>query len=450
MKPVVPIVLLALGLAALAVEGATAQTTPSQAWASYATDRAQPDFGVPSPRDPARVATRSSPNTLPPPPPGATGSSADFQLPPGTSGPFRAESLQSSGPSRPSFTPQTRGVSPAVPGQSPAPGTSGKILEAAKVIARVGDQVVLAGDVLGQVNQFVHNYLQSLPAEHREQIPPEALEAQRWKLVAQLLPQTIDTKLVYLDFLRSVPEERLPDIQDGIYQQFDEKQLPLMIERAKVQTAADLDRLLRSFGSSLDQQRRSFAEQLVAAQWKRQHGTSKKEVSHADMLGYYFEHRAEFEIKAKAKWEQLTALHVEFSSKQESRGAIERMGNEVLRGAPFDAVARRSSQGPTATDGGGYGWTTKGSLRSSVLEAAIFTLPIGRLSEILEDDDGWHIIRVTERQEEGVVSFADAQATIREKINQQRAEQALQEYIQKLRAEMPVWTIFDDAPAISP
>ena len=38
------------------------------------------------------------------------------------------------------------------------------------------------------------------------------------------------------------------------------------------------------------------------------------------------------------------------------------MGNDVLNGRPFEEVAKESSEGPTAYNGGLYDWTTQGSL----------------------------------------------------------------------------------------
>ena len=122
------------------------------------------------------------------------------------------------------------------------------------------------------------------------------------------------------------------------------------------------------------------------------------------------------------------------------------MGNQVWRGASFAAVAKRRSQGPTASEGGSYDWTSKGSLRSDVLDEAIFTLPAGSLSKILTDNEGCHIVRVIERQDEAYIPFAEAQGAIRKKIREERSEAALKEYIDKLRNEFPVWTIFDDDP----
>ena len=58
-------------------------------------------------------------------------------------------------------------------------------------------------------------------------------------------------------------------------------------------------------------------------------------------------------------------------------------------------------KGPTSHEGGRYDWTTKGSLVSDVIDQAIFSLPVGKLSRILEDEKGFHIVRVIEREDCG-------------------------------------------------
>jgi hypothetical protein len=341
--------------------------------------------------------------------------------------------------------PDVRGpFAPASLETSDPAATRREELEAARIIARVGDDVILAGDLLGQVNQFLHQRIQQIAPAERNSITPEMLNEQRWKLMEQLLPQSIQGKLMYLDFRRSIPEERLPDIQDSLYQAFDEKQLPVLIERANVKSAADLDQLLRTFGSSLSQQRLTFAEQLAAAQWKDKNSTDTREISHEDLLEYYREHKEDYRIPSRARWEQLTAQNSETGSAAESYRLVSKLGNEVWQGASFEAVAKRSSHGPTASLGGQYDWTTKGSLRSQVLEEALFSLPTGRLSQRIQDDEGCHIIRVIERQDEHIVPFQEVQEEIRDKIKEARSAAALQKYIAQLREEFPVWSIFEE------
>ena len=187
-------------------------------------------------------------------------------------------------------------------------------------------------------------------------------------------------------------------------------------------------------------------EQLAAAQWRQRNATDDREISHENLVQYYRDHIEDYRIAARARWEQLTARNDETGAAEKSFQLVGRMGNEVYQGAAFAAVAKRSSHGPLASSGGQYDWTPKGSLRSTVLDEAVFSLPIGRLSKRIKDDDGYHIIRVIERQDESLVPFSEAQEGIRDKIEAERSEIALREYSEQLREEFPVWTMFDDEP----
>ena len=127
------------------------------------------------------------------------------------------------------------------------------------------------------------------------------------------------------------------------------------------------------------------------------------------------------------------------------------MGDAVLRGANFADVARTRSQGPTAAIGGQYDWTSEGSLASEILDRAIFTLPVGRMSQILDDGRGptMSIIRVIERTEAGRQAFTEVQSDIKEKLKVAHIEkdkEKLHEYVAKLRDQIPIWTIYDDEP----
>ena len=84
------------------------------------------------------------------------------------------------------------------------------------------------------------------------------------------------------------------------------------------------------------------------------------------------------------------------------------------------------------------------------LDAALFSLPVGQLSPIIEGDHGFHIIRVTDREPEAVKPFLEAQADIKKKIIRRSVRRSSSsEYMAKLEARTPVWTIFD-APTASP
>jgi len=318
---------------------------------------------------------------------------------------------------------------------------SGELYEAATIIAVVGDQYILAGDLSAAVNQRLEPHLAKMSDSQKK--------AARAQLMKQFLGREIETKLLYLDFLRALPadklDEVLPQISKQTTQQFQEKELPEMIEKFEVADAKALELFLRNYGSSIEKRRRKFAERALGRAALQRSVEFNPEVTHQEMLRHYQDNIAKYEFPAKAKWERLMVSFAKIPNKQEAFRAIAEMGNAVLRNAPLAEVAKRDSHGPLAAQGGKFDWTRKGSLRSDVIDDAIFTLEINKLSEVLEDQDGFHIIRVVERQDEGREPFVTAQVEIREAIKKKKLAASIQEYVQNLKDSTPVWTIFDDA-----
>ncbi len=66
------------------------------------------------------------------------------------------------------------------------------------------------------------------------------------------------------------------------------------------------------------------------------------------------------------------------------------------------------------------------------------------MSQILEDNDGYHIVRVIERHDAGMKPFRDAQVEIKKKLKDERNKKGTEEYLEKLRNKTQIWTIFDD------
>ena len=170
------------------------------------------------------------------------------------------------------------------------------------------------------------------------------------------------------------------------------------------------------------------------------------EIPHADMIAWYENHLAEYDLPARARFEQLTVKITPAQPRDHAWNKLAAMGNEVFGGRSFAEVAREKSEGPTASSGGSYDWTTKGALVSKAIDEAIFTLPVGELSTILDDGSALHIIRVTERTEAGRTPFIEAQVGIRMKLLEDRKKTEMEAYLKRLKDRTPVWTIFDDDP----
>jgi peptidyl-prolyl cis-trans isomerase C len=189
-----------------------------------------------------------------------------------------------------------------------------------------------------------------------------------------------------------------------------------------------------------------FFERGIAQEWLRKNAGGDEEIPHAEMIAWYQNHLADYDYPAKARFEAITVKDGLKRSRQQAWQLLAEMGNEVLAGRPLADVAKARSEGPTASTGGQFDWATKGSLSSKVLDEAIFSLPVGQLSTILEDEHALHIIRVTERKEAGRISFVEAQVEIRNTLHDERKQRQMDEYLARLRERTPIWTIFDGQP----
>ncbi len=83
-------------------------------------------------------------------------------------------------------------------------------------------------------------------------------------------------------------------------------------------------------------------------------------------------------------------------------------------------------------------------MKNETVDQAIFSLPIGELSPIIESAEGFHIVRVIERQDAGMVPFTKAQVEIKEKIQNERRQSQMEAYIRDVKSKAQVWTIFDE------
>ena len=71
-------------------------------------------------------------------------------------------------------------------------------------------------------------------------------------------------------------------------------------------------------------------------------------------------------------------------------------------------------------------------------------MPLKRLSEVLEDERGYHIVQVLERSDARQVPFEDAQKEIKEKIKKERRDAKIKEVLESLKEATPIWTIYDE------
>ena len=385
---------------------------------------------------PANCAAQSSFN--PPPTPGAENSQVRGLYNP-------ANHITSPA----TIAPPVATAQPVTPtGISTSGGTSNaKPLEGGEIVARIDGQVVLASDLLWQVNKMLEGNADRIPPDRREEISRKVLHQQLMGL--------IDTKLLYADFRRTVPVENVPNVESNLEKPFEEHELPRLMKLFEVEGLKQLESELAKYGTSTRDMRRQFIERTIAGEWLRQKTPPLKEASREQLLEKYQEGVAagKYDFPAKAQWEELMVRVNRFNGDRNAAWrAITEMGNEVwrsvaanpdMRGPAFAEVAVKSSHGFTAKEGGQHDWTTKGALRSDKLDSALFSLQLGQMSDIIETEQGFHIVRVIKRKEAGRTPFTEAQSDIRDKLKEEQRQQLVEKEVVKIREGSKIWTVFD-------
>jgi parvulin-like peptidyl-prolyl isomerase len=315
------------------------------------------------------------------------------------------------------------------------PASEIKLCEGSRILAHVGSEVILESDLAGPVNDFM--------IANKDRIPPEQADAIREEIIKKQLKSLVQAKLVFLDAKHAIPSENWPQVDKQVAKMFEAAELDKMMKRVGASTRAELDAKLRKLGTSLEHEKKAYFERELSGEWIRKQIKRDDEITYDQMVTYYRQHLEEFSTPARAKWEELMVRTLKYPSDDEALAALAQMGNQVLGGANLADVAKTGSDGPTGIKGGGWDWTNKGALVSKEIDQVLFSLPVGQLSAIIKSQNGYHIVRVTAREDVKVTPFLDAQVDIREKIIKQRSEKQLREYLAKLEARTPVSTIYD-------
>lgn len=325
----------------------------------------------------------------------------------------------------------------------------------AAVIAMVGKSPILLCDLMPKVDAKIEEVL----SKTTQKVPEEQLHMARINLVRGSLAQAIQNKMMREAFLveqvgtEAADKRREADekVTARARQLFFETELPELKKQYEVEDLGELDKILRAKGASISSRQRDFMDAMLGHLYIRGNVVKDPTVSIAEIKEYYETHLSEFEKPTRARWEQLTVLFSRFPSKEDAHKAIWEMGREAYFGGNVQAVAKDKSQEPFAAKGGLHEWTTMGSLASEKLNDQIFSIPLNELSEIIEDDDGYHIVRVLEREEAGITSLSKVQDEIRATIRQEKISESQASVLDGMKDRIPVWSLFpNDTPGAKP
>lgn len=161
-------------------------------------------------------------------------------------------------------------------------------------------------------------------------------------------------------------------------------------------------------------------------------------VSDDDIKKYFDENKASFDTP-----EQVKASHILVKTKEEAQAILK----QLQGGADFATLAKEKSIDPGSKDNGGdLGLFGRGEMEKSFEDAA-FKLEPGKLSDIVQSSNGYHIIKVAEHNQAKKATLDEKKADIKELLISQAINTKAPTWLADIKAKSKITNTLDDSAA---
>ena len=249
------------------------------------------------------------------------------------------------------------------------------------------------------------------------------------------------------------------------------KRLDQMRKEMKLETLEDLEKAAAAQGLSYEDFKQNLRNQIITQKVIGDEVGSHLAITKEEQQKFYDEHKSEMEqpeaiqlseiLVAPAKppaaenkptADKATADHAgspaagtpaparAAGNYDEAAGlaAAQAKANDLLeqirKGASFEDIAKKYSDGPTAAQGGDLGLFKRGALAKE-LEDKTFAMKAGDVSDVIRTKQGYVILKVNQHQAAGIPDMKDVLPRLQDALYYQKLQPALRAYLTKLREE---------------
>jgi peptidyl-prolyl cis-trans isomerase SurA len=230
------------------------------------------------------------------------------------------------------------------------------------------------------------------------------------------------------------------------------KRLDEMRKQMNLDSLEDLEKAAQQQGVSFEDFKQNIRNNIITQQVIGSEVGRNIKISQQETQDYYNKHKAELERPEAVHLEEiLVSTELPQNQQNANKGAdaasaedpakiqaAEQKANQLLKelrgGAKFEDVAKKSSDGPTASQGGDLGIFKRGELAKE-LEDKTFTMKPGDVSDVIRTKQGFLILKVAEHYSAGIPPLNEIEPQIQEQIYMQKLNPALRTYLTKLREQ---------------
>jgi len=310
-------------------------------------------------------------------------------------------------------TPPAKPAKPALTGE-------GKVVE--EIIARVNNEIITSSELQKARSAAAEDAQQ----ECKGRCTPEQLQVAVEDRQKFALRDLIDQSL-----LAQRGKDMGVNVEGDVVKQLDQIRIQNGLDSLEKLEAA-----VTKEGLNWDDFKSNIRNKLLTQEVIRREVGSHINIGRDDSMKYYEEHKKEF---VKPEQVALRAIEISTAGKTDAElPDLKKKAEDLLRrikdGEDFATLAKRFSDGSTAQQGGFLGVYKRGEL-SKQLEDQVFAMKKNQLTDVIETKQGFLILQVLERYEEGEQPFEKVENEIMDHLYGERMEPALREYLKTLREQ---------------
>ena len=305
----------------------------------------------------------------------------------------------------------------------PAPSVRAQAKPApdADFVARVNNDVITLSDY-----QKAEQQLHDEAAHDCQGCPQDQIDAKFKEQQKDLLRNMIDQSLMV---------QRAKDMNISVEPAL-AKRLDEVRQQNGLATLDDLKKGVEASGLSWEDYKTTIRNDLLQKEVVRREVSSQVDISPEEVKQYYDSHQQEFALPERVVLSEIS-LSTEGKSPDQFpavRSKVEGLRTSIVNGEDFSHVAQLYSQGSTAKDGGDLGTFKKGDL-SPQIDAIVFQLGKGQISDVIQTRTGFEILKVEDHLPAGVQPLDKVELDIRNAIHAQKMQPRMRDYLAELREQ---------------
>ena len=220
------------------------------------------------------------------------------------------------------------------------------------------------------------------------------------------------------------------------------KKLDDMRKDMKLDSMEELEKAAQSQGVSFEDFKQNLRNQIITQQVIGKEVGSRLVIDKEEEQKFYDDHKSDLEQPETIRLSEIlvsTDAKPNDSSDEAQRikaaqAKADDLLTQIRKGAKFEDIAKKHSDGPTAAQGGDLGEFKHGTLAQQI-EDKTFTMKAGEISDVIQAKQGFIILKVTEHHDAGIPPLSEIEPRIQDALYMKKLQPALREYLTKLRED---------------